>query len=616
MVSGPVGTFSESSPAMGTLSVCPFCSCGCGLRLLHDGFHTTGSAPVLRHPVSQGRLCVRGWACHEPSAWGARLLAPTVRQEGRLRRTGWEEALEQAARELRSLLSAGKRVGVLVSGRCTNEEAYLAAKLGRGPLGTGDLDDTLGAPYRALLSGPPPGNHPLEPGRLLEAVENSGHILLLEGDLSVTHPRAALSVLRAVRRGARLITLGFSRTPLSRLASVHLPLDPLHPFALPADLPGALRGGNGSRPSRPITVMLAPFTSDPRILAATVQALTATLGPSGSDEPAAIRFLPLPLRANTRGVLAAGAAPDRLPGGRALNDASAVTRLREAWGMNPSTRRGLEAPVLLEEVKGLVVIGDDPPRSLPAPGKAREALRALESLVVLDAYRSATSDSATVVLPIAALQETEGTLTSLEGHVQALSPAVPPPGEARPGWEVLSRLLDLVGATVGSLTLASIRSEMAEVVPDFWGPAGVPTDAEWAVPEVGMASSPDPELPRADRETDGGTFGSHVLVLAGAFEWEDDLLVDGSPTLRRDGTARRKLFPQGAVTMNPADAQALGVRSGWSIRLRSRQGEAVVPVSLDAAVEPGVLVVPFAFREALSGVLGGEVARRVEVERT
>lgn len=616
MVSERVGTLSESRGGTGARGVCPFCSCGCGLRLLHDGLHTVGSAPVLKHPVSQGRLCARGWASHEPPAWGARLLAPEIREGGERRRAGWDEALERAARELRALLEVGKAVGVLVSGRCTNEEAYLAAKLARGPLRTGHLDDPLGASYRALLAGLCPEGPPGEGGRALEAVEHSRQILLLEGDLSVTHPRAALAVLRAVRRGARLVTLGLARTPLSQVAAVHLSLDPLRPFALPPDLLGALGGGNGRPPEAPPTVLLAPFTSDPRIVAATVRALAEVLGSSGPDGGTGARFLPLPFRANTRGVLEGGVAPDRLPGGLALDDPQALARLRQVWGMDPWPRPGLDAAALLEQVRGLVVVGEDPPRSLPAPAKAREALKGLESLVVLDAYASATSDAATVVLPVAALQETEGTLTSLEGRIQGFGPAVPPPGRARPGWEVLFRLLELLGAPSGRAALGAVRAEMAEVVPGFRSLVGSSAEGE-DMPAVARAGrTPEPDLRRAGAQGDGDAFGSHVLVLAGAFDWDDDLMVDASPTLRRDGASRRKLFPQGSVTMNPADARALGIRSGWSVRLRSRQGEAVVPVSLGTSVEPGVLLVPFAFREALSGVLGGEAAQRVEVERT
>ncbi len=67
--------------------------------------------------------------------------------------------------------------------------------------------------------------------------------------------------------------------------------------------------------------------------------------------------------------------------------------------------------------------------------------------------------------------------------------------------------------------------------------------------------------------------------------------------------------------MSPADGQALGIRAGWSVRLRSRHGEVQLPWPEPQGRgrdSPGSL----RFREALTAVLGGGAVERVEVERT
>ena len=68
--------------------------------------------------------------------------------------------------------------------------------------------------------------------------------------------------------------------------------------------------------------------------------------------------------------------------------------------------------------------------------------------------------------------------------------------------------------------------------------------------------------------------------------------------------------------MNAGDAGALGIRHGWQVKVQSRHGEAVVPVRLREDLIPGIMLVPFGFRDHLSPVMEGRDAVAVRVERT
>jgi NADH-quinone oxidoreductase subunit G len=74
----------------------------------------------------------------------------------------------------------------------------------------------------------------------------------------------------------------------------------------------------------------------------------------------------------------------------------------------------------------------------------RAALEQVPCLVVLDTDQRETMEFATSVLPIATYAESDGTFTNFAGRVQRVTAAIPPPGEARPGWRVLAELLGLV----------------------------------------------------------------------------------------------------------------------------------------------------------------------------
>jgi predicted molibdopterin-dependent oxidoreductase YjgC len=617
------------------LSTCPYCSCGCGLHFLTDSSRPVGVSPSRSHPVSRGRLCARGWGAHEADLWGDRLLGPRVRDSSGQRPTSWPEALSRAAGELKALLAAGKSVGVLVSGRCTNEEAYLGVKLARGALRTGNVDGPLRLHYEALLQGLADAGESTHLVGSLAWVEESDQIFVLEGDVASTHPEVAFSVLRGLRRGASLITLGLARTQISQVASSHIFLDLGSPRFLhsgPLEISGESHSGSGRA-----SVILSPWTQDPDALAASVATLAEYVGPIVRESGHTVRFLPLPIRANTRGAFEMGAAPGWLPGGEPLGAEAARDRLSSLWGAEPACEAGLDVEGMRGTVEGLVVVRD----GLSAGGciflPESQTSPSLESLVVVDALRSPASDAATVVLPIGGLSETEGTFTSGVGRVQAVRAAGSPPGVSRQGWAVLSDLLDHLGLSGRYSSVADVFSEIRAVVPSYAAVTGEALEQEWGstVPAAGGAgydglrgeggAVPAPQRrglnpERSPQEQEAGTigeedFGTHWLAVEGAFEWSEDPMVLASPTLRRDGAARRKLHPRGFVVMSPADGASLGVREGWTLRLRSSHGEALVPVSLSSRVEEGFLLVPAGLREPLMEVLGDAAVGRVEVER-
>ena len=63
-------------------------------------------------------------------------------------------------------------------------------------------------------------------------------------------------------------------------------------------------------------------------------------------------------------------------------------------------------------------------------------------------------------------------------------------------------------------------------------------------------------------------------------------------------TPNQELRPRDVLAMAPADAARLGLESGARVRVRSRHGETVLPVSLDDRVAPGQLFATFHTVEA------------------
>lgn len=598
-----------------TLSTCPFCSSGCGLLLHSRGPDLVGASPSQNHPVSAGRLCSRGWSAHEPPLWGKRLLFPTIRKGEGARRCSWEEGLEAAGNQLGALLRAGKKVGVLGSGRVTNEEAFLAVRLAREALNSPHVDSSLRSSYQALLNGLRPEGGGLDLSGILEFVEGCDLIVLLEDDLARSHPQVAFLVMRAVKRGARLVTIGPVRTQMSALARPHLFLEPAGSLEGPPELEQAL--GDAAEIGA-AALVLAPFTSDLVRLRSTVGALAGRLERWGGEWGPRVRYLPLPVLANTRGALEMGLAPGLLPGGRPLDDPDALGRIQRAWSPELRFEKGTGAEEMLREVDGLVLLREYPPETQASPAASLRAIESLECLVTLDAFRSPAVEMASVALPLTAFSETCGTLLSLDGLIQHWRPAAPPPGEAREGWRVLKDLLSVLGVPAHYRSHSEVATEIGSVVPEFGQGRLQERGEPWegSVPEVRIPEAEGPAPRRsAERGVAPGAEGGFRMAIAGGHAWGEDLAVGFSPTLRRDGVSERKRFPEGRLLMSRWDAERLGIREGWRVRLRSHVGEVEVPVSLNPEVAPGTLVAPFAFRDRFSGLLGGAVEGEVTLDR-
>jgi NADH-quinone oxidoreductase subunit G len=111
-----------------TPSVCPGCSTGCNISVETYQNRIARFKPRINEAVNSHWLCDEGRYCFHDLTGGERLTTPMIRHEGGLVPTTWAKALQAV---LSGLRSAAPSAAVL-SGRNTNEEAFLFAKLMRG----------------------------------------------------------------------------------------------------------------------------------------------------------------------------------------------------------------------------------------------------------------------------------------------------------------------------------------------------------------------------------------------------------------------------------------------------------------------------------------------------
>jgi predicted molibdopterin-dependent oxidoreductase YjgC len=125
------------------LTTCGYCGCGCNFYLNVEDNEIVGVTPKNDHPVSKGKLCVKGWQGYSFVNHKDRLKMPLMKEpDGSFKEVSWDTALSYIRKSFKNIIrkNSPESIGVLSSARCTNEENYLMVKLARAVLNTNNID--------------------------------------------------------------------------------------------------------------------------------------------------------------------------------------------------------------------------------------------------------------------------------------------------------------------------------------------------------------------------------------------------------------------------------------------------------------------------------------------
>jgi NADH-quinone oxidoreductase subunit G len=358
-----------------------------------------------------------------------RVKQPEVKRDGRWQATTWEDALAAAAEALKSV--PGNELGMLLHGATTTEEADLALRLARG-LGCAHVDHRLrqldfADNAVATRFGTP-----------VEAVAQVQAALLVGCDLRREMPLLNHRLRQATKRGARVYAVNPAAFDFNYdLAGASI----VPPQAMVGAMLALARAAVAEGASAPAPLVeainaAASEAGDHAALAALKAGRSVViLGEAAATHPEASW-----LRALARFVAAAsGAGYNEIPVGA---NAIGLGELGALPGNG-----GLDAQAMLAQPrKAYVLFGVEPPHDFADGALALKALRGAQQVVAFTAYASdALREVASVILPIALLPETDGTLVNVDGTAQVVRAGAATPGEARPGWKVLRALGGLMG---------------------------------------------------------------------------------------------------------------------------------------------------------------------------
>jgi formate dehydrogenase alpha subunit len=247
-------------------------------------------------------------------------------------------------------------------------------------------------------------------------------------------------------------------------------------------------------------------------------------------------------------------------------------------------------------LKALFIMGENPLRSLPQPERVRKALSNLELLVVQDILTNETSEIADIVLPGAAFSEKRGSFTNLEGKIQSFPPAISPPGEAKPDWEILELLYSRMCPSEGHSTFEKIREEIRHLIP-MYSDLGRNGNVSWLKTRSRMSAfnsegkgDPIPFAPLACSENGKPIEGYGYKAILGSTRYH---LGCGTRTVH---SARIRDFDlKGEVEISSGDGAELGLNNGDTVRISSANGAIEREVQINNSLVSGFIFIPVAF---------------------
>ncbi|HVE92027.1 MAG TPA: 2Fe-2S iron-sulfur cluster-binding protein, partial [Actinomycetota bacterium] len=344
-----------------TASTCNLCASGCNVNLnvrVADGKLVRVGSRV-NEAVNEEWLCDKGRYGHAYVSSPDRLAQPWVRRDGELQPVSWDEALTVLTERIGPLLSDRQtdRVGLLLGGSLTDEDAYTAQKFARMVLRTNSVDHRLDGGMAASALMPPALTY--------DDLLSADHVVVVSADLREELPLVFLRLrIAAARKKLRLSLVHPRRVAGIEFASAHLAPLPGSEAAVASGLAAAM----GKPLAAGVEAMAASAGVSTSELLSFAEALGSggtviLLGPAVAADPAALsawnavadacgaRVGWAPRRAGEYGALAAGAHPELLPGWRPVADPALRSEVESAWGGPVPEQPGEDAAAVLSRAR-------------------------------------------------------------------------------------------------------------------------------------------------------------------------------------------------------------------------------------------------------------------------
>ncbi|MEL6540026.1 MAG: molybdopterin-dependent oxidoreductase [Pseudomonadota bacterium] len=651
---------------MGSINTtCAYCGVGCGITATVTGARSIEISGDVEHPANHGALCSKGTHLGETVGLEGRLLHPMIGNE----RVPWHRATAEVAQRMKACIEehGPDSVAFYVSGQLLTEDYYVANKLMKGFVGSGNIDtnsrlcmaSAVAAHNRAFGEDIVPCTY--------EDLDHADVILLVGSNTAWCHPVIWQRIERAREaNGTKLVVIDPRRTETAERADLHIPVAPDGDVALfdallaaqkvdreateaACEVPDGFWGGlqidHGIDPVL-FENLAAMVARSKRLI--TLFSQGANQSRCGTDKGNAI----INLHLGTGHINRRGAGPFSITGqpnamgGREVGGLANMLAchlgfsdeecadVADFWKTDRLTSGpGLKAVDLFEAmhrgtIKFLWVIATNPAVSMPNAGRVREALEKCDTVVVSDVLEDTdTGRFAHIRLPALGWGEKDGTVTNSDRIVSRQRALFPAPGEARADWLIIADVARAMGfgEAFHFPTNASVFREYAGMTAlsvkhgkklDLTAWAGLSEDefdamtpfrwgGDYPLASGAPTASGKPHLVVVEAPTPRGTSKAFPMRLnTGRYR-------DQWHTMTRTGYSTRLAHHrrEPLVEINPDDAAELEIVDGDLCRVATKGGASLYRATFSEGQARGALFVPMHWTDITASAETGRTGR-------
>ena len=552
------------------------------------------------------------------------------------------------------------------SAKGSNEEAYIFQKLIRTGFKTNNVDHCTRLCHASSVAALLQSVGSAAVSAPFTAVKDSECIILIGARPEQNHPVAASYFKQAVKNGTKLIILDPRKQSLSRYATHHLQFNPGQDLALLnamiftiinenltnkeyienytegfEQLEKEIKKFNPALMEKLCGIRKEIIREVARIYAkAKTSIIFWGMGISqhvhGTQNAFSLINLALitghlgkpgtglhPLRGqnNVQGASDAGLIPMSYPDYNSVKIKTNNEKMQKFWNSNLDLNEGKTVVEIIKginsgEIKGLYVQGENPAMSDPDLIITRKALAKLDHLVVQDIFMTETAWFADVILPASAHAEKLGTYTNTNRQVQIGRNVVDPPKGVKQDWWIIQEIAKRIGLDWNYNSPKEIFDEMKLIMPSLNNISWERLEKEnYVTYPVRSQNIPGEDIIFYDGFPTSNNLAKIVPV--DLINPNDQLNSDFPLILStgrllehwHTGTMTRKaiilndLEPDPIVFINEKDSKFYNIDLTREVTIETRRGKIKIKIRYDNDLLPGMLFLPFCFKEAAANVL-------------
>ncbi|NAZ97609.1 molybdopterin oxidoreductase family protein [Vibrio toranzoniae] len=491
-------------------STCAYCGVGCGIEARPTSLGKLEVRGDKKHPSNYGKLCTKGIALGETVTPLGRLTQPTHIQNQQKHELVWDDATQLVADRFNQAIEefGPDSVAFYVSGQLLTEDYYVANKLMKGFIGSGNIDSNSRLCMASSVIGHKRAFGSDTVPICYEDLEDTDLVVITGSNLAWCHP-VLFQRLRAAKQAnpkLQVIVIDPRYTDTCEIADQHLAIESGSDVALFNGLLSYLAGNDAldeayinkhtegfqqaiesakkyvyhsdsninseqsvsqltGLTEQEIECFYRAFASRQKVV--TIYSQGVNQSSQGCDKVNAIINCHLATgkvgkvgmgpfsvtgQPNAMGGREVGGLANTLAAHFEFGDEESHQTVSDFWQTdNLATKPGLKAVELFDDMlegklKAVWIMATNPVVSLPDSAKVKAALEQCPFVVVSDCIADTeTTRLADIVLPAQGWSEKSGTVTNSERRISRQRRILPSPGEAKPDWWMIKEVAQKMG---------------------------------------------------------------------------------------------------------------------------------------------------------------------------